>query len=349
MSTQRKVNSTRDARVLHRALDFQNVPKYASKDLKGATMEDYASKTVVITGGTSGLGLALARILGKRGARIVITGRRAEKGDAAVASLGEKGIEAKFVQQDVTSEEDWNKLAFTVKQEYGTVDYLFNNAGVMLQPNALMKTTLEDWRWIVDTNFWGSLYGLRIFGGLMFTQPEGGRIVTTASTAGVSAFSGWAPYSVTKTALVRLVENYQTEAAKFGLEKVKYNVSLPGVFESDIANSTLHRGERYNNIGGNGEEMPQSAAHTEAGDRLGMLTADETAQIILDQIDEGRFYLLPHADLTERVVSLEAEALNNDGQPCDQAIVDFAFYAEKLAAQGITSGGDNVDRLTMSN
>lgn len=311
-------------------------------------MEDYKGKVVVITGGTSGLGYALADLLGAKGARIVITGRRVEKGTEVEAALREKGYDVTFKQQDVTSEEGWKQLAFAVKGEYGQVDYLFNNAGVMLQPNALMKTTMEDWRWIVDTNFWGALYGLRTFGGLMFTQEAGGRIVTTASTGGVSAFSGWGPYSVTKTALVRLVENYQAEALKFNLEKVKYNISLPGVFESEIANSTLHRGEQYNNIGGNGKEMPLSQAHTEAGDRLGMLTAEEVAQIILDQIDEGRFYLLPHADLTECVVNTEAEALNNNGQPCDQAVVDFAFYAEKLAAQGITGGGDNVDRLTMN-
>ncbi len=312
-------------------------------------MEDYKGKVVVITGGTSGLGYALASLLGAKEARIIVTGRRAEKGTEVESKLKEKGYDVTYMQQDITSEEDWKQLAFKIKGEYGQIDYLFNNAGVMLQPNALMKTSIEDWKWIIDTNFWGSLYGLRVFGGLMFTQETGGRIVTTASTAGVSAFSGWAPYSVTKTALVRLVENYQAEALKFNLEKVKYNVSLPGVFESEIANSTLHRGEQYNNIGGNGQEMPLSVAHTESGDRLGMLTAEETAQIILDQIDEGRFYLLPHADLTERVVTTEAEALNNNGQPCDQAVVDFAFYAEKLAAQGITGGGDNVDRLTMSN
>lgn len=310
-------------------------------------MEDYKGKVVVITGGTTGLGYALADLLGERGARVVITARTASKGEAVEAELKGKGYDVKFMQQDITSEEGWKKLAFAVKGEYGQVDYLFNNAGVMLQPNALMKTSIEDWKWIVDTNFWGSLYGLRTFSGLMFTQETGGRIVTTASTAGVSAFSGWSPYSVTKTALVRLCECYQAEALKFNLDKVKYNVSLPGVFESEIANSTLRRGDKYHNISGDGKEMPLSQAHTEAGDRLGMLTAKEVATIILDQIDAGNFYLLPHADLTERVVTTEAEALNGNGQPCDQAVVDFAFYAEKLAAQGITGGGDNVDRLTM--
>lgn len=310
-------------------------------------MEDYKGKVVVITGGTTGLGYALADLLGERGARVVITARTASKGEAVEAELKGKGYDVKFMQQDITSEEGWKKLAFAVKGEYGQVDYLFNNAGVMLQPNALMKTSIEDWKWIVDTNFWGSLYGLRTFSGLMFTQETGGRIVTTASTAGVSAFSGWSPYSVTKTALVRLCECYQAEALKFNLDKVKYNVSLPGVFESEIANSTLRRGDKYHNISGDGKEMPLSQAHTEAGDRLGMLTAKEVATIILDQIDAGNFYLLPHADLTERVVTTEAEALNGNGQPCDQAVADFAFYAEKLAAQGIAGGGDNVDRLTM--
>ena len=310
-------------------------------------MEDYKGKVVVITGGTTGLGYALADLLGERGARVVITARTASKGEAGEAELKGKGYDVKFMQQDITSEEGWKKLAFAVKGEYGQVDYLFNNAGVMLQPNALMKTSIEDWKWIVDTNFWGSLYGLRTFSGLMFTQETGGRIVTTASTAGVSAFSGWSPYSVTKTALVRLCECYQAEALKFNLDKVKYNVSLPGVFESEIANSTLRRGDKYHNISGDGKEMPLSQAHTEAGDRLGMLTAKEVATIILDQIDAGNFYLLPHADLTERVVTTEAEALNGNGQPCDQAVADFAFYAEKLAAQGIAGGGDNVDRLTM--
>ena len=115
-------------------------------------MEDYAGKTVVITGGTSGLGYAFAKILGARGATIVITGRREEKGQQALEKLQAEGISARYIQQDVSNESDWNNLAFAVKSEFGTVDYLFNNAGVMLQPNALMKTSLDDWKWIVDTN-----------------------------------------------------------------------------------------------------------------------------------------------------------------------------------------------------
>ena len=311
-------------------------------------MENYEGKVVVITGGTSGLGLALAKNLGERGARIVITGRNAEKGAAVEAELKGAGADVMFVQQDITSEESWNALAAKVVADYGAVDYLFNNAGVMTRPAPLMKLTVNDWKWVMDTNFWGSLFGLRTFSMVMMGQENGGRIVTTASTAAASAFSGWAPYSVTKTALLRLVENYQTEALKFGLDKVKYNVSLPGVFESSIINATLNRGEAYANEGVVEQEAPLSKAHTPAGDRLGSLTAEEVAQICLDQIDEGRFYLLPHADLTEHVVTLEAQALNNNGMPTDQAVVDFAFYAEKLAAQGIEAGGDNVSRLSIN-
>lgn len=84
-------------------------------------MEDYAGKTVVITGGTSGLGYAFAKILGTRGATIVITGRREEKGQQALEKLQAEGISARYIQQDVSNE--------------------------------------SDWKWIVDTNFWGALSG----------------------------------------------------------------------------------------------------------------------------------------------------------------------------------------------
>lgn len=312
-------------------------------------MEEYAGKVAVITGGTSGLGYELAKQVGARGARVVITGRNAERGAEVEADLQAQGLDVKYIQQDVSSEEGWGILAKQVAGTYGKVDYLFNNAGVMTRPNSLMKLSINDWKWIVETNFWGPLYGLRTFSGLMFMQEGGGRIVTTSSTGAVAPFSGWAPYSVTKTALMRLVECYQTEALKFGLDKVKYNVALPGVFESGIANSSLHRNAEFKNEGVEEQEMPLSKAGTPAGNALGMITAAETAESMLADIDAGKFYLLPHPDLTEFVVNKEAEALNGSGEFADQAVIDFAFYAQKLAAAGQDAGdGANVSRLSIS-
>ena len=148
---------------------------------------------------------------------------------------------------------------------------------------------------------------------------------------------------------MRLVECYQTEALKFGLDKVKYNVALPGVFESGIANSSLHRNAEFKNEGVEEQEMPLSKAGTPAGNALGMITAAETAESMLADIDAGKFYLLPHPDLTEFVVNKEAEALNGSGEFADQAVIDFAFYAQKLAAAGQDAGdGANVSRLSIS-
>lgn len=312
-------------------------------------MMEYAGKVAVITGGTSGLGYELAKQVGARGARVVITGRNAERGAQVEADLQAQGVEAKYLQQDVSSEEGWGILAKQVMDEYGKVDYLFNNAGVMTRPNSLLKLSVNDWKWILGTNFWGPLFGLRTFSGIMMMQEGGGTIVTTSSTAAVAPFSGWAPYSVTKTALMRLVECYQTEALKFGLDKVKYHVALPGVFESPIANSSLHRNAEFKDEGVEEQEMPLSKAGTPAGNALGMITAEETARIMLEDMDAGKFYLLPHADLTEFVVCKEAEALNGADTLADQAVIDFAFYAERLKAAGADAGdGANVSRLSIN-
>ena len=174
-------------------------------------MNNYENKVAVITGGTSGLGYAFAELLGKAGAKIVITGRREELGFKAEAALKEMGIDVMYVQQDVTDEADWDNLLKTVIGTYGRIDYAFNNAGVMARPKPGMNLTMKDWDWVLDTNIHGTLYGLRKFTGAMMMQPDGGHIITTASTASIAPFSMWGPYSVSKAAVLRLVETFKGE------------------------------------------------------------------------------------------------------------------------------------------
>ena len=114
-------------------------------------MQNYENKIAVITGGTSGLGYAFADLLGQAGAKVVITGRRMENGEKAEAELKGKGIEALYVQQDVTEEESWDKLLKIVLGTYGRIDYGFINAGVMARPKPSMQLTMNDWNWVLDT------------------------------------------------------------------------------------------------------------------------------------------------------------------------------------------------------
>lgn len=311
-------------------------------------MNSYNNKVAVITGGTSGLGYAFAELLGKAGATVVITGRRTEPGAKAEASLKAMGIEAMYVRQDITQESDWDELIKTAMATYGRIDYAFNNAGVMARPQSAMKLTMKDWNWVIDTNIYGTLYGLRKFTGAMMAQPEGGHIITTASTASLAPFSMWGPYSVSKAAVLRLVETFRGEMILGKVTKIQYCVSLPGVFESDVSNGTCYRGDKYMTSDVPDQVAPTSKAHTPDGDKLGMMTALETAQIILDEMETGKFYIYPHADLSLSLLDEQFKSLKNEQGITDQAIFDFAFYAKKLEAQGIDAGASRLQNITQN-
>lgn len=312
-------------------------------------MQNYENKIAVITGGTSGLGYAFAELLGQSGATVIITGRRMENGEKAEAELKDKGIEALYVQQDVTEEESWDKLLKIVLGTYGRIDYGFINAGVMARPKPGMQLTMNDWNWVLDTNIRGTLFGLRKFTGAMMMQESGGTIVTTASTASIAPFSMWGPYSVSKAAVLRLVESFKGEMTLGKIDKIHYCVSLPGVFESDVINGTCYRSEKYRNPGE--QDVPAAAAkpHTLEGDKLGYITAAEAAQSIIDQIEAGKFYIYTHEDLSLSLLPEQFKSLKNEQGLTDQAIFDFAFYAKKLASQGIDVTSSNLQNMTQKN
>ncbi|MBQ1733477.1 MAG: SDR family oxidoreductase [Lachnospiraceae bacterium] len=312
-------------------------------------MQNYENKIAVITGGTSGLGYAFADLLGQAGAKVVITGRRMENGEKAEAELKDKGIEALYVQQDVTEEESWDKLLKIVLGTYGRIDYGFINAGVMARPKPSMQLTMNDWNWVLDTNIRGTLLGLRKFTGAMMMQESGGTIVTTASTASIAPFSMWGPYSVSKAAVLRLVESFKGEMTLGKITKIQYCVSLPGVFESDVINGTCYRSEKYKNPGEADMPVAPSKAHTPDGDKLGYITAAEAAQSIIDQMEAGKFYIYTHEDLSLSLLPEQFKSLRNEQGLTDQAVFDFAFYAKKLAAQGVDVKASNLQNMTQNN
>ncbi len=308
-------------------------------------MENYNGKVAVITGGTSGLGYAFAESLGKKGCHVVITGRNVQKGEDAKKQLLVQNIDVMYVQHDVADETSWDNVIMAVKSQFNEIHYLFNNAGVMMRAKPNVKLTMNDWKWVIETNMWGALYGLRKFTEIMLAQECEGRIVTTASTAAVAPFSMWSPYSVSKVAVVRMVECYQSETKLLKNDKIKYSVSFPGVFESDISNTTVYRNDKYKNEGEHESVEAASKAGTPEGDKLGKLTAKETAQIILDQLDEGNTYIFTHPDLTTALVLEQTNAVLLNKPVVDQAIFDFEFYAKKLAKNGLVTDVASVEQL----
>lgn len=298
-------------------------------------MENYKDKVAVVTGGASGIGYAIAEAVGKKGAKLVIADINREWGAAAEKKLRDQGIEATYIFHDVTKEENWDKLADAVYAKYPEVNYLFNNAGIMLRARPTDATTIKDWKWLMDVNFWGVLFGLRKFTEIMQGQASGGLIVTTCSTASVAPFSMWAPYTVTKAASLRLVETYQCEATYMGNDKVRYAAILPGTVVSQISNCECHRPEAYRNEGEElAEEQPVSQPGTPEGEALGKISAELCAERVLKQIDYGYTYIYTHRDLTVGLMVEQFDSMMLNKPVTDQLVYDFGYYQKKLERKG---------------
>jgi NAD(P)-dependent dehydrogenase (short-subunit alcohol dehydrogenase family) len=176
---------------------------------------DFKNKTALITGGSRGLGLVLARELARQGARVAICARDAEELDRARADLKARGASVLAVPCDVTERAQVNELVETVRQHYGGVDVLINNAG-QIQVGPFEVMTVEDYEEAMRVHFWGPLYAMLAVLPLMRGR-RGGRIVNISSIGGKISVPHLLPYSASKFALVGLSQGLRAELQKDGI------------------------------------------------------------------------------------------------------------------------------------
>ncbi|MGO4272497.1 SDR family NAD(P)-dependent oxidoreductase [Paenibacillus sp. TAF58] len=183
-------------------------------------MGKFKDKVVVVTGGTSGIGLATAQRFVAEGAHVFITGRRQSELDAAVKLIGD-GVTG--VQGDVSNLNDLDKLFETVKQEKGRLDILFANAGLgTILP--LGQITEEQYQITFDVNVKGTLFTIQK--ALPLFPDHTGSIILTGSTAGSIGDAGFSVYGGTKAALRQMVRNWIMDLKGTG---IRINVLSPGM------------------------------------------------------------------------------------------------------------------------
>jgi NADP-dependent 3-hydroxy acid dehydrogenase YdfG len=171
-------------------------------------------KTVIITGASSGIGEATAKLLADKGANVVLGARREEKLQRITAEITENGGRAVFRAVDVTKADDNRKLVELAKTEFGKVDAIFLNAGLM--PNApLSQLRTNEWQRMVDVNLTGVLNGLAAVLP-EFTKQKSGHVIATSSVAGIKVYPGAAVYGATKWAVRALMEALRMESAQEG-------------------------------------------------------------------------------------------------------------------------------------
>jgi NAD(P)-dependent dehydrogenase (short-subunit alcohol dehydrogenase family) len=190
-----------------------------------ALMANFKDKIVLVTGGATGIGRAAAMAFGRRGALVVLAGRRQGEGEKAVAALSEIGATGRFIPTDVTNPADLAHLHRTIVQDHGRLDVAFNNAGYQEPRAPLAEQDAALYDRVFDTNL-RSVY-LSLQHQLRIMAPQGkGAIVVTASVSGLrNPNPGLALYSASKAALISLMRSAAMEYAEKG---VRINAVAPG-------------------------------------------------------------------------------------------------------------------------
>ncbi|HEX5442169.1 MAG TPA: SDR family NAD(P)-dependent oxidoreductase [Pirellulales bacterium] len=199
---------------------------------------DLRGKHVLIVGGTRGLGLLLAREAARLGARVAISGRDATTLERARDDLLARGATVLTVQGDVTDPEQARRMVRTVQEQWGRIDVLINNAGV-IQAGPMEVMTVDDYRQALETHFWGPLHTILEVLPAMRRRGEG-RIVNIASIGGKISVPHLLPYSASKFALVGLSEGLRAELAKDG---VKVTTVCPGLMRTGSPRNADFKGK----------------------------------------------------------------------------------------------------------
>lgn len=189
---------------------------------------EIANKVVLITGASSGIGEATARVLAERGARVVLGARRTDRLEKLVEDIRAAGGTAECRTLDVTSLEDVRGFVEFATAKFGTVDVLINNAGVMpLSP--LHELKIDEWNQMIDVNIRGVLHGIAaVIPGMR--ERRSGHIINVSSIGGHQVWPTCGVYCGTKFAVIAM-----SEALRLENKDVRVTVISPGVVESELA------------------------------------------------------------------------------------------------------------------
>ncbi|MGH6782467.1 MAG: SDR family oxidoreductase [Sphingomonadaceae bacterium] len=194
-------------------------------------MSNIEGKVVAITGASSGIGEATARLLAKQGAHVVLGARRTDRLEALVAAIREEGGSADFRSLDVTRREDMAAFIGFALERFGRLDVLVNNAGVM-PLSTLDALKVEEWDWMIDVNIRGVLHG--IAAGLPVMRRQGaGQFINISSIGGHAVYPTAAVYCATKYAVLAISEGLRQEVGG----AIRVTVVSPGVTKSELADS----------------------------------------------------------------------------------------------------------------
>ncbi len=257
----------------------------------------------VITGGASGIGLAVVEHLIERGMRVVLADIDEPKLRDVEARLTESGADVAGVVCDTSSAASVTELAEATLARFGAVHLLFNNAGIAGIGDA-WDGPLDLWDRVIGINLYGVVHGIRAFLPIM-TEQGVGHIVNTASMAGLMALPGAAPYNATKHAVVAISESLFLELGSTG-SPVGVSVLCPGFVKTDLMQHEPN--EVSSPIGALIGQMLTSGVDTG-------IPADDVADAVVSAVDAGQFWILTHEEMRALPVERMERAASQSNPP----------------------------------
>jgi NAD(P)-dependent dehydrogenase (short-subunit alcohol dehydrogenase family) len=272
-------------------------------------VRELTGKTAFVTGGASGIGLALGRAFAAAGMNVMLADIETDALAAAVGTLRDLGPGVRGVSCDVADPVSVERAAEAAFDAFGNVHVVCNNAGVG-GGSGIDAISLENWRWVLDVNLMGVVHGIRTFLPHIRAHGEGGHIVNTASMAGMNSGLGFSPYSASKFAVVNMSEGLAMQLAPLG---IGVTVLCPGFVRTRISESARNRSERYGPALTPDPASPAGrlAAHLAERGRSG-LDPDAVAAQVLTAMREDALYVFTHhgpdwrTELEERFAAILA-------------------------------------------
>ena len=253
-------------------------------------MQQLAGKTAFVTGGASGIGLALGQAFAKAGMKVMLADIEPGALEAAVKALSNH-VDVRGVVCDVADPDSVERAAKATFEAFGTVHVLCNNAGVG-GGSGIDDISLPTWRWVLDVNLMGVVHGIRSFLPHIRAHGEGGHIVNTASMAGMNSGLGFSAYSASKFAVVNISEGLAKQLAPLG---IGVTVLCPGYVRTRIWEASRNRQDRYGPAPrpDPGSPAGKLIAHLAALGASGLDPADVAAQV-LAAIRNDELYVFTH-------------------------------------------------------
>jgi NAD(P)-dependent dehydrogenase (short-subunit alcohol dehydrogenase family) len=261
-------------------------------------MRELNGRTAFVTGGASGIGLALAKAFAEAGMNVMLADIETGALDQAAKALAGFGPRIQGVHCDVADADSVEHAADATGRAFGRVHVVCNNAGVAAG-GGIDAISVDSWRWVMDVNVMGVVHGIRSFLPRIRAHGEGGHIVNTASMAGMIGGYGLSPYVASKFAVVAMSEGLSHQLKPHG---IGVSVLCPEYVRTRIGESGRNRPERY----GQGPALdPASAAAALVAEIAANIEAgidpSDVAKRVLSAIRNDELYIFTHPNMRQAV------------------------------------------------